>query len=802
MFKRPAAFRKLFVIYGRIRTFVQIAMCPKPPGLADTCEPQIMKIESTSNRKMMCPQKFASTIYRGITMQAATAATIEYTAYPECERRIYATEKDVAFYKAYEFSAAQGAVQVYAKFEGVGHGFKAIRQFSPSSMKTELNTIFTKTDVNSNLLTYYNCATNLYITNNTAYWTKSLRESGIRTDSRISQLISLGFDIDCHEEGIPLYYSDDICKMLTLAIYNGYLPDGFVVNTGRGAAYWIFINPVNPNNKHALKIYKRLHTKIRTMLKAEIASWGDNYLYASVDDSVCGINHVMRIPGTFNTNAGRCCHVYHVPTEERRYNNLFSLADSINVEWHIVDDTVVSNRELFNTTDEQELAWAKKRFAQRVLEWNMERSIISAGSAKKLFSETAEHCITQRWDATIDFLRRNTTPVGKRHITLLYCLSTACDYHQAASLDKAQLINSTFAEPLPNKEVEKIVRWVKHPFKDESIAEVLGLTKEEYKNLRTAVFKEKLKKSHQIYGGIPYPVASSGADRKMLGILIDHKIIPDYRIRNHRKIWEAAQKREAKKALYDTILDLFDKEKLTIKQIAKKLNIGIDTVKRQATLRGVDIVNEEKKRRLRRTLEMQALSGKGWSTKAIAELFHCHVATVYRALQEIVEQTAEELESSIRAAADKVVESTNELKIKVAESAKALAHPFLSALEKAEARLELYAEQKNIDRVLKPFQEAGYLPATPALPRKQIIAGSDVSVAVRLGSEYQSIRSMDELLLDDSQPKCVDYSRADLWLTEPDGEPKDFEPDSADDAAFQMAAEFPDEYDDEISSRW
>ena len=802
MLKRPAAFRKLFAIYGCIRTFVQIAMCPKLPGLADTCEPQIIKIKSTNNRKIVYSQKNASTTYRGITMQAATAATIEYTTYPECERRIHATEKDVAFYKAYESSNAQGAVQLYARPEGIKHDLKAIRQFSPSSIRTELQAISAKTGAKSGLNTYYNCTTNLYITNNTAYFAKSLREAGIRTDSRISQLISLGFDIDCHEEGTPLYYSDDICKMLTLAIYNGSIPEGFVVNTGRGAAYWIFIDPVNPNNKHALKIYKRLHTKIRTMLKAEIASWGDNYLYASVDDSVRGINHIMRLPGTFNTKAGRCCHVYHVPTEERRYNNLFDLADSINVEWRIVDNTVVSGRELFNTTDEQELAWAKKRFAQRVLEWNMERSIISAGSVKKHFSEMAEHCITQRWDATIDFLRRNTTPVGKRHITLLYCLSTACDYHQAASLDKAQLINSTFAKPLPNKEVEKIVRWVKHPFKDESIAEVLGLTKEEYRNLRVTVYKEKVNKSRQVYGGIPYPVASSGADRKMLGILIDHKIIPDYRIRNHRKIWEAAQKREAKKALYDTILDLFDKEKLTIKQIAKKLNIGIDTVKRQATLRGVDIVNEEKKRRLRRTLEMQALSGKGWSTKAIAELFHCHVATVYRALQEIVEQTAEELESSIRAAADKVVESTNELKIKVAESAKALAHPFLSAIEKAEMRLELYAEQKNIDRVLKPFQEAGYLPATPALPRKQIIAGSDVSVAVRFGSEYQSIRSMDELLLDDSQPKCVDYSRADLWLTEPDGEPKDFEPDSADDAAFQMAAEFPDEYDDEISSRW
>ena len=232
-------------------------------------------------------------------MQAATAATIEYTDYPECERRIYPTENDIAFYKTYEFCEAEGALQVYSKPEGVGHKLSAIRQFAPNTIMPELHSIFTKTSEKSNRLTYYNCTTNLYITNNTAYWAKSLRESGIRTDSRISQLISLGFDIDCHEEGVPLYYSDGICKMLTTAIYNGVLPEGFVVNTGRGAAYWIFIDPVNPNNKHALKIYKRLHTKIRTMLKAEIVNWGDNYLYASVDDSVKGINHIMRLPGTF-----------------------------------------------------------------------------------------------------------------------------------------------------------------------------------------------------------------------------------------------------------------------------------------------------------------------------------------------------------------------------------------------------------------------------------------------------------------------------------------------------------------------
>lgn len=387
---------------------------------------------------------------------------------------------------------------------------------------------------------------------------------------------------------------------------------------------------------------------------------------------------------------------------------------------------------------------------------------------------------------------------------LLYCLSTACDYHQAASLKKAQLINSTFAEPLPDKEVAKIVSWVKHPFKDETIAEALGLTKEEFKNLRISTFKKKMDRSRQTHDGILYPVASSATDRKMLGVLIDHKVIPDYRIRNHRKIWEAAQKREAKKTMYDTIIELFDKEKLSIKQIAEKLKIGIDTVKRQAAIRGVDIVDEEKKRRMRRSLEMQALSGEGWSVKAIAELFKCHVATVYRALQEVIEQTAEELERSIRAAADRVVEHTNELKVKAVEAVEQMKNPFLPVLEKAELRLNLYARQKTIDRITKPFQDAGYLPATLALPRKQVVEGSNLSVAVRLGGDYQTVCSMDELLLDESRPKHMDYSKANLWLAEPDDDddPEDFETDFPDDAAFQMSAECLGEYDDEVSSRW
>ena len=87
-------------------------------------------------------------------------------------------------------------------------------------------------------------------------------------------------------------------------------------------------------------------------------------------------------------------------------------------------------------------------------------------------------------------------------------------------------------------------------------------------------------------------------------------------------------------------------------------------------------------------------------------------------------------------------------------------------------------------------------------PRKQVVESSNLSVAVRLGGDYQTVCSMDELLLDEFRPKRVDYSKANLWLAEPDDDPEDFEPDFPDDAAFQMSAECLGEYDDEVSSRW
>lgn len=124
---------------------------------------------------------------------------------------------------------------------------------------------------------------------------------------------------------------------------------------------------------------------------------------------------------------------------------------------------------------------------------------------------------------------------------------------------------------------------------------------------------------------------------------------------------------------------------------------------------------------MRRSLEMQALSGEGWSVKAIAELFKCHVATVYRALQEVIEQTAEELERSIRAAADRVVEHTNELKVKAVEAVEQMKNPFLPVLEKPSCVLTCTpnrrpsTESRSRFRMLVTFLQRSHCPANRSL---------------------------------------------------------------------------------------
>ena len=186
----------------------------------------------------------------------------------------------------------------------------------------------------------------------------------------------------------------------------------------------------------------------------------------------------------------------------------------------------------------------------------------------------------------------------------------------------------------------------------------------------------------------------------MLGFLIMAGDIPDTRISHHRRLYEAAQRREAKQNKYARIISLFN-DGLTIKQIASELGVSIPTVKKQALGLGFDIVAAESERRNAKALEMQTLLGNGYSAKKIAELFDVHIATVYRYLKMKVEASAEQL----REATDKTTKAINkkvaELQAEIDAAYATVQDKCATAMEQAERRLDCVAAKLKAESWVK-----------------------------------------------------------------------------------------------------
>ena len=243
---------------------------------------------------------------------------------PAGKWHITITENDQRFYNAMRDCGAEGVFQFSTKYEG--QTVKTIRQFDPSKTIDEVANLITKTSEKTGRQTYMSKDMSVYVTNNTFYPTSSLRRKGIRIENRVSQLVSMGFDIDCHTENSNPQLPATICARLQDLMDFDTIPDGFIVNTGRGAAIWLFLTPANPNDHVSKALYKEVHKRIRAILTEEVASWGVKFADVSVDNSVQGINHIMRLPATYNPKAGRFCHVEYAPPAEYVYHDLKTLA--------------------------------------------------------------------------------------------------------------------------------------------------------------------------------------------------------------------------------------------------------------------------------------------------------------------------------------------------------------------------------------------------------------------------------------------------------------------------------------------
>lgn len=622
-------------------------------------------------------------------MQAVSCTTIEQ----DDSWTTYLTDNDRVFFDTIKDCGAEGVFHFCTKFDGFD--MRTVRQFSPDKINTELFRLMNMTTGSGNY-TYRRKDTNLYMSCSTLYPTSNLRGKDIRSQNRCSQITALVFDIDNHAPDADPDLPQRICDNLEEAMLFDLLPRGFIVNTGRGAAIWMFLKPCNPNNTKVKDVYDRLHQKIREMLKLEICSWGEEFADVTLDESVQGSVHLMRVPSTYNSKAGHCCHVSYVPDTDWLYSDLFTLAGKLSVPLKNPD----APTHHWNVTEAEQLEWARQRYRMRLVEWAIARAMQRGENI-----QSTGKC-AYRFDAYLRFCQQKMTRIGNRHIVMLAVLSTACDNNQAASIEQARLVNATFEKPLPEKELKRICRFLVHPFKDPTIARAFGVPVEELKSSR--YIKKRNHKGEyydtRSFGGVSCPLASGKADRLMLGLLIKAGEIPDFRISGHKAKYEAQQKSLEKKRKYDQIVPLFE-EGLTIKQISNKYEVSVNTIKKQAAARGFDIVKEEAKRYDRKVLEMQELRNQGYSVANIAELFGCTVSTVYRCLAKKIEATVEQLQEVGKKVVEKVEQKVEELAQTATKTSETVRKTCTSIRERAEKKIDCVAARMKAQEWLTPTKE-------------------------------------------------------------------------------------------------
>lgn len=159
-----------------------------------------------------------------------------------------------------------------------------------------------------------------------------------------------------------------------------------------------------------------------------------------------------------------------------------------------------------------------------------------------------------------------------------------------------------------------------------------------------------------------------------------------------------------KKRKYDKIIPLFE-EGLTIKQIADKYGVTVNTIKAQASARGFDIVKEEANRHNQKVLEMQELRNQGYSVAHIAELFGCTVSTVYRCLAKKVEATIEQLQEVGKKVEEKVEQKVEELAQTAVKTYETVRETCTSIREQAEKKIDCVAARIKAQKWLNPTKE-------------------------------------------------------------------------------------------------
>ena len=282
------------------------------------------------------------------------------------------------------------------------------------------------------------------------------RKEGARSTFNVFNRSIMYIDIDCHKDDTDCEaVLKHVAQVLTDAYNRDELPIPTMINhTGRGfAIYYILEHSMNEAVPELKKtrlafdsIYRRLIKKYQSILRAA------DITDANVDTAVTDKARLVRVAGTENPNNGKVCHTVFRNEDGFGHMTYVSSLDDIGryVKTKKLTPKRKQRRELYPTSNINEV------LKDRV---DILRSLI--------------------------LLRKNEK--GTRHMTLFIAFQTLAVLYNRKE-DAALLLdnmNHLYKNPLPKRELDKIVKTYNRPFSytNKKMIEILGITDEEKKKI-------------------------------------------------------------------------------------------------------------------------------------------------------------------------------------------------------------------------------------------------------------------------------------------------------------------------------
>lgn len=299
-----------------------------------------------------------------------------------------------------------------------------------------------------------------------------------RTAEKVFNYCSIFIDLDCHEENAErIRMAKEITvKILEEAYETGELAvPTLIVDSGRGFGiqYVLACSIANvPGTKGQREFFKKVRSCIFKRYK-DILSAIEGTL--EVDFAVSDDARVCRIPGTYNANAGKYCHLIHA---SETYYELSELVKKCRL-WTWKDN------ETFKKDKEEK---ARKQF-EKEREWEKSgRKVIS-------FAEYRLPFLGKRIEKLmlLQDLRQEECTDNCREQILFIAYSCFVQLNKSTAVENLKRLNARFIDPLGQEELDHIVEETNanrcddyegfYKLKNQYLIEKLDLTDEEIQRL-------------------------------------------------------------------------------------------------------------------------------------------------------------------------------------------------------------------------------------------------------------------------------------------------------------------------------